>query len=216
MSGGAKIHQKCEAMTKAGNPCKASAYYGSNPPRCVQHMTKTVEDNAAARARAKALFLDAYRATFDVTKSAQVTGYSPTTLRMWRYEDPEFEKDWEEAKTTCLEDLEHSLFQRGMGVEVVEVTRERAVTIIDGERVYYGGNDDELLVTKTTTKWVADTKAAEIILRGHNPQRHRHDRQSLTVNIPRRPEDESTMEDLMNDPKTRAALDDLLDSDMST
>lgn len=210
---GKLVAVRCEAMTKQGQPCKRYALAGSNPPRCQAHAETVKSDDAANRAKAKALFLDAFRQCFDVTKAAAVTGFSPHTLRHWRYEDPEFGRDWEDAKRQCLDDLEASLFERAVGIVTTEVTRERAWVMRGGQKVYLS-EDDEPIVTRVVTKTLYDTRAAEILLRAHDPSRHRPERGQSPDGTERRPEDDAAFLGVMDNPDTLAQLDALLDADL--
>ena len=206
-------------MTKAGNPCKSKAMPGTNPPRCRKHEPAALDADEAQRATAKDQFIDAFGQCFDVRKAAAETMYAPSTFENWRYMDPDFEQRWNDAKRVCMDDIEASLYERAVGLQFTEVTRAAIqYKTPDGETITLLDPDGNpaMKTVKTVTKTVFDTKAAEILLRAHDPKTHGNINSPGGAGdaLPRVPEHEETIEALMNDPKTRAQLDALLDTDM--
>ena len=194
--------RRCEELTKAGEPCKQWAELGSQPPQCHIHAGKTQNADAAAeRARAKAIFLDVYARTGDNGAASNAAGFALRTIRSWRRQDATFASDWDEVKQDCVQTMEASLWQRGCGLEVVEVTEA------------YDKESAEMVVTKQLTKTIYDTQAAALWLRGNEANRYR-DSAHQQPPAPRRTEDEDIIKAIMSDPDHRHMMNQLLDADL--
>jgi hypothetical protein len=194
--------RKCEEPTKAGDPCKNWAVLESDPPQCNVHAGSNVNaDDASARARAKAVFLDIYSRTGDNGKASSATDYKLRTIRSWRRQDATFANEWDEVKQDCVQDLEASLWQRGCGLEVIEVTEA------------YDKDMAEMIVVKQLTKTIFDTAAAALWLRGNEANRYR-DSNHQQPPAPRRTEDEDVIKGIMADDSLRHMMNQLLDADI--
>ncbi len=69
---------------------------------------KKTEGNFATDAQKKK-FLEAYRISGNVSKSAQAAGFNRQYMYKLRITDPEFAMDWDEAKLELGDDIEGSL-----------------------------------------------------------------------------------------------------------
>ncbi len=214
----AEIRIKCEELTKsgknAGKPCRNYAVVGSNPPMCSSHARagQSPEMIANRRAVAKALFLEELNAHGDVNAAAAQTGYAYTTIRDWRYEDPQFLNDWEGVRLQNIERVEHSLFEQAVGVTTTSIVRERTPVEVegeDGETVV----EFEMKIIKKTETTSRSVQAAALWLRGNDPARYR-DSKYVQPPEPRRVIDEKMLQAMMADPALSAAMDAIYDADL--
>jgi transposase-like protein len=60
----------------------------------------------AFTARARATFLDTFRATCNVSEAARAIGVSRRTVYNWRDRDPTFAAEWDDAEQEAIDALE--------------------------------------------------------------------------------------------------------------